>query len=270
MRADIFKFDNPIEYLQTVLNERKSKNSRYSLRAFSGQLGFKSPSTISSILSGNRKLSLSTALQISSHLGHTPKEARYLELLIHLEKNLERDQKSRVLDELRTIKPDMKYEKHSLDTFRLIADWYHLAIVALSKKANFDLTPSSVSEAFGAEVSKNQAKVALDRLDRLGFINKNNQKTNSDPVLFGDSIKDNAVKQYHKDVIKKGYEAIETQSLNERNLRGSAICLKKENYQKACEIIERCHKEILNLSSKDGDDVYQSNTQLFKLTKFQN
>lgn len=69
------------DYLISIFNERKDKNSRYSLRAFARSLGVSS-GQLSEILSGKRPLSHKLARRISIALALTEEESQKLLFLV--------------------------------------------------------------------------------------------------------------------------------------------------------------------------------------------
>ena len=61
--------------------------------------------------------------------------------------------------------------------------------------------------------------------------------------------------------------ALREQSLDERDFRVTKLAVKAADYDKAKDIILRCHRSLQRLSvGSGGDDVYAFNTQFFKLT----
>lgn len=75
-----FEIKTAADYLISIFNERKEKNSRYSLRAYARSLGVSS-GQLSEILSGKRPLSHKLARRISIALALTETESHRL---IHL------------------------------------------------------------------------------------------------------------------------------------------------------------------------------------------
>lgn len=67
---------------------------------------------------------------------------------------------------------DSTYKLISQDIFATIADWYHLAILDLSLMKDFKSSPSWISARLGISVL--EAKIAVDRLVRLGFFKVEN------------------------------------------------------------------------------------------------
>ena len=54
--ADVFSFDNPREFLQATLHEKQKLNPRFSIRAWTRQLGLDHPSILARLIKGERTL----------------------------------------------------------------------------------------------------------------------------------------------------------------------------------------------------------------------
>lgn len=72
----IFRYDDIPTYLQAVLADRGTRDSRYSLRALARDLGL-SPAFLSQLLARKRKLSSPRGLEVAARLGLEGDERRY-------------------------------------------------------------------------------------------------------------------------------------------------------------------------------------------------
>jgi hypothetical protein len=64
-----------------------------------------------------------------------------------------------------------------------------------------------------------------------------------------------------------GVEAVKDQPRGERDFYGTTLSFRKDNYKRAQEIIAEAHRQLLRLAEHGGgEEVYQFNTQLFRLT----
>ena len=103
-------------YLQSVLVERCRKNSGYSLRAFARSLGIVS-SALSDILNRRRPITEKMKVRLGLALG------------LNLE-DLNNFKSDRSIG-ARENSIDKSYRQISHDTFAIISDWYHYAILEL-------------------------------------------------------------------------------------------------------------------------------------------
>lgn len=134
-------------YLQNELLTRCRRNPNYSLRAFARALRIDG-SALSKMLRGKRAITPSTVHRVANQLGLDP----------------ETTQRYQAAVEAAAANPHKKYEYHALsaDTFRVIADWYHLAILEMTKVEGFDASPKAVAKSLG--ITPSEVNIALERL----------------------------------------------------------------------------------------------------------
>ena len=145
--------------LQSKLTEFQLKNTAFSLRAFSNRLGM-SPGAVSQILNGKRFVSKKIAQKICDKLLLDPQEKSEIVGLFP-------EQKKELLNNT-ALEPN--YLQLQSDQFRVISDWYYLAILSLMKTRGFKQSPQWISKRLG--ISQKEAKEAMTRLKRLGLIEK--------------------------------------------------------------------------------------------------
>ena len=121
------------EEIKLRLLERKAKNSSYSLRAYSRDLGV-SLTSLSSVISGKRNLSFKNAVKIAKSLNFSPVQTKFM--LNNLN--------SKILNESLT---DNELVKE--DEFNLIANWYSIAMLTLFRNQNTKYNLKALSNKFG-------------------------------------------------------------------------------------------------------------------------
>ena len=171
------------EYLLDSFKEKKGKNPHYSLRAFSRDLGISS-TTLSDVLSGKRNFSKKNALLVSEKMAFSPNQ--YDAMMSSLKSH-----SLTVSDEQR------EYVQVKEDEFKLISNWYYMAILTLSKQKNVSASCSELALRLGITIS--QVKEALDALTRLNFINVKNNKLirTTESLKTTTDIPSYAIKEYH-------------------------------------------------------------------------
>jgi uncharacterized protein (TIGR02147 family) len=239
------------------------------MRSFNSFLGFKSPSTVSSLFNGRRNITPNLARRISQSLNLDAVETRYLELICQIKNETDENIKSGLIDMVQELRPDLTYYSYGNDIFKTMKNWYHMTILTAGRLNKFK---EGLSQTLHKRLRGNLApidiKQALERLERLGFVSKDGTsfKTN-EKVSFGDKLPDLAIREYHKQSLELAKTAIDEQNMSERDLRASTFGIKEDDYQKAIELIKKCHSQLLELESEDADHIYQINTQFFQLTK---
>lgn len=216
------------------------------------------------------------ALRIAANLKLKGKELRYFELIVMHQASRNSEEKKIYEGLLLKSRPSryQTFNALNLDIFAAIADWYHWAILSLTKVPDFQADPDWLRERLGPDVDKKTIREALDRLLKLGILVRHpdgryeQQDLEGSPYLVDNQIPSAAIRQYHSQMIAKAQEAVEKQSMSERQLRGTTLAFRKEDMPLVAEIIAEAHRQVSALAARSGaDEVYQFNTQFFRLTK---
>jgi uncharacterized protein (TIGR02147 family) len=271
--VNVFEFDDARKYLLAVLHTKRARNRGLSMRAWSRQLGYKNPSYLASVLKGARTLKPSLAARVSKTLPFDEHSRRYFEALV-LRAVAKTDSESKLCEELlRAAARGRKAERMRLDQFRLIASWYHLAILEMFSLSDFQPDPEWIARRLGGGLSPKTVRAAIHRLLRLGLLQKDangNLKRAEVEPHFGDSVPSAAIRAHHLQMIEKAKQALTETQLELRDIRGSAFVFSKSQLGRAREIIQKFHQEMRALEGPASDnEVYRINTQFFPITKGQ-
>ncbi len=254
------------QFLAEELRKRTQRNPRYSLRAFAGALGV-SPGELSEVMSGKRKLTFKNAIKISSALGHSPEESDLFfsmikqEIAIRAGVTLPRD----------TAGSDLERKQLSQDFFHLVSDWFCFAIINLAETRGFRFETAFIAKRLG--ISATDAKLAIDRLFRVGLIERANGKIRVTPdfVLAPEGVPSAAVRKFHGQILEKAKTALETQAVEERDIAGISFAvdpaqipaLKKEIH----DFLDRLATRLDRADPKKKTEVYHLETALFRLSE---
>ena len=256
-------------YLKKVFEEKMEKNSSYSLRSFADRLEL-SPSHLSRVLNGQKKLSAISAMKISKRLKHCSKEQNHFADLVQLEKLPEGEFKLELLEKI-SKNCSAGYKRIlSIEQFKVISQWYHFAILALTKTKGFKSSPQWIAKRLG--ITAYDAKFAIDRLLELGLLkiadnNDNICAVDNGNISTTEDISSMAIRENHKQNIRKSLLALEKQNVNERVFNNCIVAIKKKN-------LPRIRKEIMKvfdnlnetIDTDKGEELYQFNLQFFKIT----
>jgi uncharacterized protein (TIGR02147 family) len=196
-------------YLREVLSKRQSRAAGYSLRAFARDLSI-SPSRLSEILAGDR-LSPAKAKTICERLALNEDETRYfLALLVIEDEAASHKQRNQAQRDIHSYLSQRAFQEISLDTFRVIADWYHLAIIEYIRTQQFCSMDELVSY-FGLTPGTVQgALLRLQKLDLLAIQDGRFTLTSRNHQIFAQAPS-KAVQEFHRQVMQKGIKALETE-----------------------------------------------------------
>jgi uncharacterized protein (TIGR02147 family) len=237
-------------FLKEELERRKTHNESYSLRAFANNLNVSS-AQLSQIISGKRPVTPQFISKIADKLALGPTEIRsMMETHLVANKNGEQSFAARQLKE---------------DQFALISDWYHLAILSLTKIKGAKKDTVWIADRLG--IKQTIAKESIERLERLGILSKGVQFKQIGGLLNIDSeIPSQAIQKFHKGMLGLSLEKL---SIIEPSRRDYSVLIFSGNEKKlarARKIIENCQNEVSELmGSGEHDQVFAISCQLLPL-----
>lgn len=254
------------DLLKDELLVRCERNPRYSQRAFARDLEMP-PHKLSEVLRGKQGLSRPTAERIGKNLGMNTKERRrFCDLVDQLHG---RSLAKRQAATARLAKEGRAPAALDLDRFHLISEWYHLAILELAKVAGFQGSPRWIAGCL--QISEAQAKLALERLERLQLIRRQDDELF---VLQTDNavstpIPSAAVKNFHRTLIERGLSALQTQAMEAREFNSTMLAMPRSQVDVAKARIRTFWSDFtqeLTAGGAPADDLYALTIQFFHLS----
>ena len=242
-------------YLQKEFIKRNDKNENYSLRAFANHIGL-NHGTLSSILSGKRKISRAKALEIAQALGMGPQD---------VETYLGSDTGETVASP--------SYYLLQQDNFALMSEWYFDAILEMSLIKGARLEPAAISSFLG--ISQTKAENALEVLVRLELLKKDEQgqlqlsNKNTTNILDSD-FSNAAMKKHQQMLLEKSSESIDQVERADRDHSSVTVAIDKNDLGQVKQIIKKFRKELSAFVQREGtnlSDVYQLQVGFFPLNK---
>ncbi len=236
-------------WLQKQFTDRCQKNSRYSLRAFSGLIDLDA-STVSQILAGKRAPSQKAMMKICEKLSATPKDLKMLGVA-ELEEGSD------------------EFYQLSADTFSVMADWYHFAILELTFVKGFKAEVKWIAQHLG--ISQLEAKMAMERLIRLNLLAPKKQtlvKTQKMLTNHTGLNTSGARKSLQKQLISKALVAVDEVPQEDKDITSITMAIDPKNLDRAREAIKRFRRELCSLLEEgEQSRVYNLGVQLYPISK---
>jgi uncharacterized protein (TIGR02147 family) len=260
------------DFLRDELAVRITRNPAYSLRAMAQQLGIPG-SSLCEVLKGRHHFSSERAGEIAESLGLDPQESQYFILLVQHERAKRDEARARLAARIDEIQSRKKQAVDlSLDHFRLISDWYHYAIRALTELEGFRFTPANVARKLG--ISLVEAEAAIHRLLKLELLEEDPAKPGRYRKTAGNlraqSVAPNtALRKYHRQLLEKAIASIETQNPDERLLQTQILAFSPEQLEEADRLTDEYFAKMSALSEKAPRKtaVYCLGSQLFRVSQ---
>jgi uncharacterized protein (TIGR02147 family) len=235
------------------------------MRSFARDLGV-SPSRLSDVLNGRYGLSVAAATEIAKCLGLNEDETRSFCDLV--EARHARDRRKRHEAQARVALASARYNSLSLDSFQVISEWYHFAILELATTKEF----RSSSTWIARQLELNPAVVtgAVARLQRLGLLREDDRGNWFPAERFTaspDGTPSEAVKRFHRQILEKALIAIDCQTVEERDLSSMILAIDPAHIAEAKAEIKKFRRafDAKFGSSTAKQRVYCLATQFFSL-----
>lgn len=253
------------ELLRAEFARRCARNGRYSIRSYARDLGI-AASTLTEVMSGRYGLSRAKALKVGERLRLDPEACDHFADLF--ESKFHRNETRRKAAVLRVAQKSRPETTMSLDTFQVIAEWYHFAlleVVALLPEA----TPRQLGRRLGLRA--NVTEDAIERLIRVGLLKRENDGLVpcDDFTVVGNETPSAALVKYHQGLLSKALVALETQPVERRNFSNTIFTMDRSRLDEAKRDLKRMRLEFAEKygpgSSTPGNDVVCLGMQLFSV-----
>ena len=277
MEPQVFQYHDPVEYLNASIQSMQARNSSFSMRSWAKQLQMNHVAMLSMVLNRKRKLLPSLSSKISAQFRtngrFTETEARYFDMLVLFNNASTADEKNFYEGILSGLKPDQTFSTLELDKLNAISDWYHSAILEMTNLKNFNPDHQWISLKLGGSVNKDQVRAAIERLLRLGLLEKTKDgKLKKTKVLLATptDIPNQSLKKYHREVISKAMTALDSQPVEMRDITSMTFSMDTKKIPEAKKMIRDFRRKLVKfLATQEGESVYQFNMQLFDLLEDQ-
>ncbi len=233
------------ELLLLTLKGRQAVNPRYSLRALARDMKI-SPTALSQFFAGKRQLSPRNARNVGESL-YLPAER----INGMLSSGGSSDETGRI----------------DLESFALIADWYHYGILNLALVDKLK-APEQVAERLG--ISLKLAREAVERLVHLGLLKKERGilKRQAPPLDTGSDVPSQALRKHNREKMELAIRSLEEVPVSERDVSSLTLAFDPHHLEKVKGEIARFKERVRKIGeSKSVREVYSLNIQFFPLSK---
>lgn len=194
-------------------------------------------------------------------------------ILISKKLNLDSAEKEILIqDALLNLKGSLQFLKKETilknDEFKLIADWYHFAILSLAETSNSYSDHNWIARRLN--IPPLIAKDALDRLVRLNLILINGEKLfpTGNAYCTTTGIPSGSIKKNHKQILNLAISKIDITPLDLREYSSIIFAVQTSKIPEAKKLIKDFKMKLANLleSTEKSDEIYACAIQLFPLS----
>lgn len=241
-------------FLQEELVLRCQRNPAYSLRSFAKALDL-SPSFLSKVLNGQRRITNQVFHKITTSL----------------------DLDSSVVAKFEESRGDSSDQEPAfnglqLEYFKIISDWYHYALLELTRVEGFKKNPDWIAARLGITV--NQAKAAIDRLLKLELLELQDGKlvtTSGGNTTTKNEFTALAFKKMQDDLLKKAIQSLWDEELEKRDHTSICMAINPADIPEVKKRLTKMRREICAFlerpQRKKPSQVYNLSLSFFSLSK---
>ncbi len=251
-----------LNWFQNEYLKRRQKNANYSVRAFANYLKI-SAATVSHLLSGKRQPSAKYAERLFLKLEIDPQNKKII-----LE-NL----KNKIVAENHP--ENKKYNLIALDSFKLMSEWYHYAILEMTFLNDFKFDHTWIAQQLNISVT--ESRQAIDRLLRLDLLEEKinpdtKRKTLIKTTAFltngDDSLTSTAHKQLQRHILQKALDAIDHVSIENKDISSMTMAIDEKKIPQAKKLITKFRRDMCDFLETDNQTrLFNLAIQLYPISK---
>lgn len=262
------EFRDGHEYREILIAEfqkRKTKNPRYSMRAFARDIGLTS-ARLTEVLKKRQGLSRSVALAIGKKMSFNSAKLDFFCNAVEAVDG--RSKLSREMARKQVQKFGALFKRRlNEDQFKIISEWYHFAILSMTNLISFQSSTVWIANRLGIDVMT--AEAAVERLKRLGYLTESNGKLSesSNFVAFQEDIPSEWGQKFHKQIIEKAAQSVQGQSVHKRDLSALTLAINPDKIPLAKKMIADFVREFDKEMSLETEfqSLYCLSVQFFSL-----
>lgn len=249
-----------------VYEIRRSRNSSYSLRAFARDLGL-NPTRVSDILNRRQGLSREVAETICEKMGLNEQVKQLFLNLVdanHARSRAAREQAQKKLEK----KSKQTEMKVALESFKIVSDWQHFAILTLVKNKP-GIKAAEIARRL--EIPQEQMSDYLERLERVQLVEKTGTgfSAGNDLVATPTDMTSLAIQKYHTQILSKAQQSLEQQAVDQRDFSAMNMMISADQLPEIKGKIKEFRRGLLDWveEAPARDRLYNLSIQFFSLEK---
>jgi uncharacterized protein (TIGR02147 family) len=267
-KPDVFSYSDYKVFLKDTLQFLKERDSGFSLRKFSKQVGLSS-GYLPIILNTPQHVAQKTLEKIIPFLELTPAQNSYLRVLREMASPLTAEQRENLLKKLQTFE-NFK-NSAEIEMVGYLEHWYHIAIRELAQRDDFFLDAEWIRKHLQFPITASDAEKSITFLTENGFLTalpNKRARVESKELNCQGRIYSLALAKSHKQFLKLGSDAIDTVERSQRSVLGHIMALDTEGIAEARKILSEALEKIARIEVKDkNSQILNFSLVAYPLTK---
>ena len=266
----LFDYSDYLEFLNDEYHRRLARNTKYSIRAFSRDLGLR-PNAFSDILNLRYGLSSAMAYSIAAKLKLNAEDAAYFVSLVEIKHGRSFATRNAAEVRLKKIRNksglfDASKENHP----ELFSHWYQPAILEMITIFKGQLDEQLIAKTLN--ITPKQAEDGLKNLMTLGLVSLEKSGLYSRRVDFvaAESPQPKAsIRSFHKQILQLAMSAVDEQPITSKKSISTTISFNSKNVGLARNDLDLIHDQFVEKfqTSNEADSIYAVSIQFIRLDK---
>ncbi len=261
----IFEYLNYRLYIDDKVSHLRTTPG-FNLKDFCKETGMGSTSYIRMLVDGKRNLSRLVLRKLAHGFHLDIEEIRFFEMLVNFNHAVTTAEKDAAFRKLLTSKRFRKIKRLEAAQFEFFSDILIVVLLeALGSPSWKKLSPSQMARSLSISTEEVQKKLRV--LETLGLIRNENSIWQRQDAAFATpaEMQSLQVRNYHRQMIQKGLEAVDESLVQDRELQAVTMSLSRSQYiQLKKQIADFCDAAAAEfLEESNPEKIYQLNVQLF-------
>lgn len=270
-KPDIFIYMDYRVYMRDYYEAAKGHTKVVSYRYLARRAGFSSPNFIKLVMDGQRNLGPESIDHVAKAFDLDADETHFFEMLVNFVQAPGAEQKSEAFEALASIRRFRNARRIDTHMFEYLSHWYNPAIRELAARNDFRLDAEWISKQLWPRVPVAKVRRAIELLLEMGLIlvQDDGSVSRGEPSLTtGHEVKSLAVGNFHRQMMARAAESIESVERERRDISGLTVCVPRTLVPELKHRIHQFRESMLEVCDRTGEGqvVYQLNIQLFPLS----
>jgi len=273
----VFDYLDHREWLRDWFAAKRAQNPRYSHRLFAMRAGFRSPSMLHLVMTGQRNLTDASFARFCKALGLSAPERAHFRALVDLDRATSPAARTEIYEKLRARQHFRGASEIEEASFDFLSDWALPAIYELAGHPRFRMDPRWLARQLRPRVSEARVRNALDTLVTLGLLEPDEHggaRAVDKAVVTAHEVQGLAVYRYHRSMGSLAMESLEWAEPSIRHFGAVTVRVAPAQLEQLKHEVAAFQERVLAIcdaeegtADDDRDRVVQLNLQLFPLSR---
>jgi uncharacterized protein (TIGR02147 family) len=267
---DIYEYIDYRKLMKDLYEERKKQFPFFSYRYIAQKVGFSSAGFFVNVIQRKRNISSEFIFKFATVFKLKRPETEYFELLVLFDQAKSHDQKKYYFEKILSSKKS-KIKVTDQQQYEFYSKWYYTAVREVLDIYKFDGDYAELAKRVSPPVTIAQAKRAVELLEQMGFIKKDDQGRflqTDEFISTGYEAKSVAITNFLVSTMDLARQAIDRYPRDQRSMSTLTFSCSADGYRQIDERLKTFRREVLEIvrADKNRDRVYHVNFHVFPMS----